>query len=284
LKIHCPLNKSGEFHDAAFSIVIGRFVLSRTEGEMLRKFGTAGWNRYAADYDCLNELRPYARMVEKVVRTLRSAEYPILDAGCGTGNLTARLADMRTGRVVGIDSSDAMLKQAKRKCAEMEFHRVDLNSRLPFGDSEFGTIACINTLYALADPAAVLREFSRLLRQQGLLVLATPKLGYENGLILKSHCRSRKPDSYWRDAHASPEREELLVREAIRDRRLAERFLRIARYNRAIAHENSFHFFTASELSRLARESGFLRVRIKETYAGQNLLLVAKRNPTGAPR
>jgi ubiquinone/menaquinone biosynthesis C-methylase UbiE len=247
------------------------------ENYMSDTFTKADWKNYAACYDALNELRPYAEMLGHVLSTLGNARYPLLDAGCGTGNLIARIPPEGRGRIVGIDASMEMLARASVKCAHAEFWLSDLDSTLPFEDSSFGTIVCVNAVYAVADPAKTLAEFNRVLRPAGSLIIVTPKFGYENGLILKAHCGSGKDDMYWQNIHKDPEREELLVHEAINDETLAQRFLQIAKINKVIACERSFHFFTEKTLSRFASQNGFTDIEVKKIYADQNLLLSAKR-------
>ena len=238
-------------------------------------FGKADWDSYALWYDRLNELRPYACMLDDVVGYLHSAGSPVLDAGCGTGNLILRLHEQTT--LVGMDASEAMLARAKEKCAGVLFRCADLNEGLPFENGQFGAIACVNTLYALEEPERALREFFRVLQTDGILVLATPKRGYENGLILKGHCRSDKPDDYWRGIHRNAEREKSLVHEAIGDPELAEEFLRIVRFNRCIAAEKSFRFFEERELRDLVALTGLRIVAHRETYARQSHLLAARK-------
>lgn len=240
-------------------------------------FTKADWENYATCYDVLNELRPYAAMLGHVLSTLGNARYPLLDAGCGTGNLIDRIPSEGRGRIVGIDASMEMLARASVKCVHAEFWLADLDSTLPFENSSFGTIVCVNALYAVANPAKTLAEFSRILRPAGSLIVVTPKFGYENGLILKAHCQSNKEDTYWLNVHTDPEREESLVREAMSDEGLAQRFLQIAKINNVIARERSFHFFTEKTLSRFALQNGFTDIQVKQTYADQNLLLSAKR-------
>ena len=244
---------------------------------MRRKFTKSSWDAYATCYDALNELRPYAQMLEDVAEKLVLTGNPLLDAGCGTGNLIAKLSPERAGKIVGIDASMAMLAHANVKCPHAEFWLADLDSMLPFEDASFGTLVCMNALYAVTHPANVLAEFDRVLRPGGSLIIATPKFGYENGLILKAHCCSPEDDAHWMNAHETPAREETLLREAVRDDVLIERFLQIARSNRAIATERSFHFFTEEDLSRLVQGNGFKNVQVAKTYADQNLLLTAKR-------
>jgi ubiquinone/menaquinone biosynthesis C-methylase UbiE len=240
-------------------------------------FTKSDWDRYAKWYDDLNMLRPYARMLADVTKHLRTSPLPIMDAGCGTGNLIRALPQRNRRDVVGVDGSKAMLARAKAKNTDTTFIHADLNARLPFEDMSFGTVVCVNALYAFLDPSKSLGEFRRILRKKGRLIVVTPKLGYENGLILKAHCRSQKPDSYWQDAHGNETRERRLLHEAVKDEALAKRFLWIASVNRVIACERSFRFFTAEELANLASDNGFADARMKETYAHQNLLLVASR-------
>ena len=39
----------------------------------------------------------------------------VLDLGCGVGNITRRIRKMTTGKVVGIDPSEGMIKKAREK-------------------------------------------------------------------------------------------------------------------------------------------------------------------------
>ena len=60
----------------------------------------------------------------------------VMDAGCGTGRVTELLLDkLPGGRVIAIDSSRAMLREAQRRLAEqssrVSFVAADLTQRLP---------------------------------------------------------------------------------------------------------------------------------------------------------
>ncbi len=247
------------------------------------RFGAEKWGGYAACYDALNALAPYRELQKTVAGKLApEAGDAILDAGCGTGNLAAEL--LKTGggadfRIWAADFSPEMLERARRKCRDgrVSFLRADLNRTPPFKSGSFGKIASVNSLYALDEPEKILTGFRGLLKKGGLLVVATPKAGYENGLILKEHCGSAKPDACWLDGHSSPERERLLIAEAVKDKEAAEKMAVVAEYNRAIRVNDKFHFFTRDELAELTERSGFKITKIGAVYAGQGILVEARK-------
>ncbi len=245
-------------------------------------FSINDWDEYARCYDTLLELGPYRSLCEAVSHSLRPSKGDrILDAGCGTGNLLSLLSQRDTGALFcGIDLSTSMLARAYKKLAQesaITLLRSSLDDELPFPDESFTKVVSMNVLYALPHPEYTLRELYRVLTHGGALVLATPKQGYDNGLILKEHTGSSLPDSFWRDAHSSPEREALLVREATADEGLISALLTIARFNRVIARTAAFHFFTKEEMHSLVKCAGFTDAHITPAYAGQAHLVTARK-------
>src|ERR1700689_2981486 len=64
----------------------------------------------------------------------------LLDAGCGSGPLSAALRD-RGAVVTGLDSSAGMLELARRRLGpDADLHLADLASPLPFRDSAFDDV------------------------------------------------------------------------------------------------------------------------------------------------
>jgi ubiquinone/menaquinone biosynthesis C-methylase UbiE len=250
-----------------------------------------GWEEYARCYDAILALDPYVDMMREVVWHLLDdfKASKVLDASCGTGNFEHILSKHiaieggDVGQIYGIDSSKEMLARASGKMypgLQATFGEVDLNNPLPFSSSHFDAVVSANTLYTVKDPRSTLSELFRVLRSGGRCVLTTPKNGFENGFILRSHARSTEPDSEWERVHASQEREEYLVRKAVKDNTIAEMMLRVAHYNRYIAKNCTFHFFTMEELVQLFVDVGFL-VRVQSyTYAKQGLLIVAEKPTT----
>ncbi|MFI7643173.1 class I SAM-dependent methyltransferase [Nonomuraea sp. NPDC049400] len=94
----------------------------------------------------------------------------ILDAGCGSGPLSAALRDC--GAVVtGIDSSAAMLALARRRLGgDADLHVVDLSDPLPFPDGAFDDVVASLVLHYLEDWGPTLAELRRVLRPGGRLI------------------------------------------------------------------------------------------------------------------
>ncbi len=94
----------------------------------------------------------------------------ILDAGCGSGLLSAALRD-RGAVITGIDASAGMLALAKRRLGDDEaLHVVDLNDGLPFADAAFDDVVASLVLHYLEDWGPTLAEFRRVLRPGGRLI------------------------------------------------------------------------------------------------------------------
>lgn len=96
----------------------------------------------------------------------------VADLGCGTGQITAELAQY-VGRVIGVDNSGAMLKAARKRVsgqANVELRRGDLE-QLPIDDATCDAAMLTLVLTYVAEPVAVLREARRILRPGGRVVV-----------------------------------------------------------------------------------------------------------------
>lgn len=103
-----------------------------------------------------------------------AATAPLLDAGCGTGGLLARLAGGWPDRTaIGLDADPLAAARASAKsgcpvCAGS----VDA---LPFADAAFGAIISADVLcHQGVDEDRALAQFHRVLRDGGLLILNLP--------------------------------------------------------------------------------------------------------------
>lgn len=140
----------------------------------------AVYTRTAAGYDLwasLTESRARRRVAD--VLGVDDGE-AILEVAVGTGLLFVELLKRNPhGRTVGVDLTEAMLQQARRKAeksgtANWELRLGDAYA-LDFPDASFdGVVNCyMFDLIPEADVAGILSEFHRVLRRGGRLVLAT---------------------------------------------------------------------------------------------------------------
>lgn len=96
----------------------------------------------------------------------------VLDVGCASGWLTARVAQtLAKTEVTGLDISEKMIRYAKAKHSKIVFVCADAH-QLPFSDESFDLIICSETLEHVRDPLAVLLEIKRCLFPGGQVVIS----------------------------------------------------------------------------------------------------------------
>ena len=230
--------------------------------------GRAFWNLYARIYDTLMVFRPYKEMLTSA---LEAVELPrgckVLDAGCGTGNLTSCLVG-HGYEVTALDASESMLQRAQTKCPGAHFVLADLTQPLPFESQSFDALTCSNVLYTLAQPHLVLREFLRVLRPGGKLVLTNPVPGCSPDKILAQHWRESTLEGRWLMLLALPQ---IILLFAF------NRFL-LTRDRRA-----RLYLPGSAELEHLMSQEGLINIRISPSYARQSWLAAAQTETTLPP-
>jgi trans-aconitate 2-methyltransferase len=129
----------------------------------------ADWD--AATYDRVAD--PQARWGRAVVERLplKGGER-VLDAGCGSGRVTEELLErLPRGHVVALDSSPAMLDEARRRLApyaeRVEFVEADLGQPLPVRPVD--AILSTATFHWVLDHDALFRNLAAVLRPGGRL-------------------------------------------------------------------------------------------------------------------
>jgi ubiquinone/menaquinone biosynthesis C-methylase UbiE len=137
-------------------------------------------------YDDIKHFKPQDEswfVAGPLFRGMAGIERPlVLDVATGTGRLPlALLRERFRGQIVGLDLSPGMLRQARRKLRtysdQVCLIRQDA-SRLPFEDSTFDAVTCMESLEFMPRPLNVLAEMVRVLAPGGVLLL-TNRVGHE---------------------------------------------------------------------------------------------------------
>ena len=137
----------------------------------------ADFIRYLDVANAEDVIRAYKRRIGDLLEPLAGAR--ILDAGCGTGD-DARAIARRvgpSGSVVGLDSSETMVVEARSRSSELglqvEFVVGDIR-RLEFPDSSFDGVRSDRTLQHVEDPERALTELVRVVKPGRRVVVMDP--------------------------------------------------------------------------------------------------------------
>ena len=126
---------------------------------------------YAACFDALAAAGTDPHGEASMCARLAAPGARILDAGCGTGRVAVRLAELGY-RCVGLDSDEAMLAHARTLSSSVEWVLADLSTPVDL-DGTFDLAVAAGNVIPLVAPGtepAVLRALSGYLAPGGLLV------------------------------------------------------------------------------------------------------------------
>jgi predicted TPR repeat methyltransferase len=134
----------------------------------------ARYDAWARSYD--DDLTSWSyrapTVVAETVLTRSPAVGSVLDVGCGTGLVGRALrAGGFAGRLHGLDISQESLDIAEQGGAYDALEQADLQQPLPVETDSVDAVACVGVMTYLPDVEAVWREFARVARPGGLVVV-----------------------------------------------------------------------------------------------------------------
>ena len=154
-------------------MLIRNFELSEHKHKVAKVYNLA-----AAGYD-KPALRFFPMVAERLVNlaSIQEGDH-VLDAGTGTGMAAFAAAEMvgMSGTVTGVDIGEAILSQALQKLdrrtqSSISFHLGDME-HLGFPDQSFDAVLSASSLFFLPDMAAGLKEWKRVLKHGGRIVVS----------------------------------------------------------------------------------------------------------------
>jgi ubiquinone/menaquinone biosynthesis C-methylase UbiE len=108
------------------------------------------------------------------VTPLLQKDAKILDYGCGYGRLTHDIADHGYSNVIGVDSSQGMIQEAREKFPALTFEH-NLETTIPFSDNEFDAVFLFTILTCIPfnhDQYTLFQELQRVLKPGGLVYIS----------------------------------------------------------------------------------------------------------------
>lgn len=103
-----------------------------------------------------------------------------LDVACGSGGPALRMAASTGCSIVGIDLHEQAISAAKSMASERQlsqratFYVSNAAKQLPFPDSSFDAITCIDAINHFPNRRSVVAEWTRLLKPHGRLLFTDP--------------------------------------------------------------------------------------------------------------
>jgi ubiquinone/menaquinone biosynthesis C-methylase UbiE len=131
------------------------------------------YDQWATSYDA--DLASWSYQAPQRVADAVVSRHPqagtALDVGCGTGLVGRALRERGfTGRLLGLDLSQASLRVAEQSGVYDSVGQADLQQRLPLEDDSVDAVVCVGVMSYLPDVEAVWRELARVGRPGAVLV------------------------------------------------------------------------------------------------------------------
>ena len=251
----------------------------------------AFWKDYLHNFQTIPNVADFWCLMDHVYRLMGDCHggERILDAGCGNGNFGvflqlnqafrqryARRGQFSSPHYIGVDFVSTALAQAAANFRQvgatleeqfpeglraymplaMQVCRADLESPLPFPDHTFDRVVCNLVVGYVRDPSFTLREYLRVLKPQGRLVVSNLKPYADLSAIYRNFVETaRTPDQIEEGRRLLDNSGKIKEREG----------------------EGVFNFLHSAELEGLLRGVGAVHPRVYSSFGNQALIAVAEK-------
>ena len=134
------------------------------------------WDNVAGVYDVFVNVinRKTHQKLKRIVSSLIGPDDTVLECACGTGLLSAVIAQ-KCRQLTATDFSEKMLKKAEKNCRafrNITYDQADITA-LPCPDSSFDKVVAGNVIHLLDNPLTALSELNRVCKDGGMLIIPT---------------------------------------------------------------------------------------------------------------
>lgn len=222
------------------------------------------WTIYAIVYDVLLALKPYTDTLKEVSSILDKYNAgSILDAGCGTGNLS--LFARPEMEITGVDASKKMLRIAKlkktifrKRLLNSEFVLASLNQKEIVHNKTFDAVVSIGSLHAVENPIETIAKLKAQMNNKGVFVLVHP-LPVSTAGIIKEHILNA---GFWR----------LLLSLLVLPLFLVSLIINLIEEN--LDKQNQMYFLSTQEITSMVKKAGFKIEKYSLTFGKAYTLIV----------
>ena len=149
--------------------------VNKNQGDIMKETTVKYFNNTAKDYDNSHDGKFVNCMYQEIIDRVRNLEGDkILDLGCGNGNIINLLKKERKADYFGLDISENMIEEAKKKCGEDVKFTVGDSENLPYQDGQFDIIICNASFHHYTKPEVAIKEIKRVLKSGGTFILGDP--------------------------------------------------------------------------------------------------------------
>ena len=130
------------------------------------------WGVYDVFVNVIN--RKTHQKLKRIVSSLVEPNDTVLECACGTGLLSAVIAE-KCRQLTATDFSEKMLKRAEKNCRSFRnitYALADITA-LSFANGSFDKVVAGNVIHLLDNPLTALSELNRVCKDGGILIIPT---------------------------------------------------------------------------------------------------------------
>jgi len=118
-----------------------------------------------ADFTHVSNFTGYMKVVEEIIRNNYNTKLKILDLPAGNGLLSDAL------RKLGHEVISADFNKERK-----DYDYVNMKQMLPYEDSAFDLIICLEGIEHIIEPYSLVKEYSRITKKNGSVIISMPNV------------------------------------------------------------------------------------------------------------